>query len=167
MSENESVTADAGETQETTTGADEFAPITSQADFDAAIQKRIERERKKIPTDYEELKAKAAKLQEFEDSQKTETQKQQEALAEAKAQLAELTVGKLRAEVAAAKGVPVSLLSGSTQEELEAAADALIDFRGEQKQSPSSSAISRANTSKSSPLSTADLFADSVGPLLN
>ena len=72
-----------------------------------------------------------AKIKEFEDRDKTEAQKQSEALAEAKAQLAELTVAKTRAEVAAAKGVPANLLSGSTKEELEAAADALIAFKGE------------------------------------
>ena len=49
----------------------------------------------------------------------------------AQRELAELTVAKTRAEVAAAKGIPANLLSGSTQEELEAAADALIAFKGE------------------------------------
>lgn len=76
-----------------------------------------------------------ARVKEFEDRDKTEQQKQDEALAAAKAELAELTVAKTRAEVAASKGVPAALLSGSTQEELEASADALIAFKGEpQKQ---------------------------------
>lgn len=35
--------------------------------------------------------------------------------------------------MAAAKGVPVGLLHGSTKEELESSADALIEFRGEKK----------------------------------
>lgn len=73
-----------------------------------------------------------ARIKEFEDRDKSEAEKQQEALAAARAELAELTVAKTRAEVAAAKGVPANLLSGSTQEELEASADALIAFRGEQ-----------------------------------
>jgi len=136
MSENESVTADAGETQETTTEAEEFKAITSQADFDAAIQKRIERERKKIPADYDDLKAKAEKFAEWEESQKSETEKRDERQKELERENAELKSGKLRADVANAKGVPAELLSGSTQEELEAAADALIEFRGEQKQAP-------------------------------
>lgn len=74
-----------------------------------------------------------ARIKEFEDRDKSEAQKQAEALAEAQARLAELTVAKTRAEVAAAKGVPASLLSGSTQEELEASADALIAFKGTQE----------------------------------
>lgn len=46
------------------------------------------------------------------------------------AQVASLTADKLRGEVATAKGVPAELLSGSTREELEARADALLEFRG-------------------------------------
>lgn len=72
-----------------------------------------------------------ARIKEFEDRDKSEAEKSAEALAQAKAELAELTVAKTRAEVAAAKNVPASLLTGSTQEELEASADALVAFRGE------------------------------------
>lgn len=71
-----------------------------------------------------------AKVKEFEDRDKSEAQKQQEALEKAQRELAELTAAKTRAEVAAAKGVPVDLLTGSTQEELEASADALNAWRG-------------------------------------
>lgn len=113
-------------------GTKEFEAITSQEDFDKAIQARIARERAKF-TDYDELKAKADKLTEIENANKTETEKAQTALAEAQAQLAELTAAKTRAEVAAAKGIPAELLSGSTQAELEASADALIAFKGEQQ----------------------------------
>lgn len=107
-----------------------FEPIASQEALDKIIQARVARERKRFE-DYDELKAKADRLAEFEESQKTEAQKQQEALDEAQRELAELRVAKVRAEVAAAKGVPVGLLTGGTQDELEAAADALIEFRGE------------------------------------
>lgn len=110
----------------------EFQAITSQEDFDKAIQARIARERAKIPADYEELKAKADKFKEFEDAQKTEAQKAQERLEAAEKRAIELELKATRAEVAAAKGVPVELLSGGTREELEAAADALIQYRGEQ-----------------------------------
>ena len=108
-----------------------FEAITSQDDFDKAIQARLARERAKF-ADYDSLKDQAAKFAAYEDAQKTEAQKQQEALEKAQRELAELTVAKTRAEVAAAKGVPAELLSGGTQEELEASADALIAFRGEQ-----------------------------------
>lgn len=72
-----------------------------------------------------------AKVKAFEDAQKTEAQKQADRLAEIERENAELKSAKTRAEVAAAKGVPAALLSGSTQEELEASADALIAFKGE------------------------------------
>ena len=77
-----------------------------------------------------------AKVKEYEDREKTEAQKQQEALEKAQRELAEVTIAKTRAEVAAAKGVPAELLSGSTQEELEASAERLINWRGAQQTPP-------------------------------
>lgn len=78
----------------------------------------------------------AQRLAEIEESQKTEAQKVQEALEQAQRELAETRLQAARAEVAASKGVPVDLLSGGTREELEAAADALIAFRGEPAKGP-------------------------------
>lgn len=43
---------------------------------------------------------------------------------------AELRIAKTRAEVAAAKGVPAELLTGTDQFEIEATADRLLEFRG-------------------------------------
>lgn len=74
--------------------------------------------------------AAAQRLAELEAANKTEAEKQAEALAEAQSKLEELTRAKTRAEVAAAKGIPANLLAGSSQEELEASADALIAWRG-------------------------------------
>lgn len=113
----------------------EFQAITSQEDFDKAIQARIARERAKF-ADYEELKAKADRFVELENAQKTEAQKAQERLEAAEKRAAELELKASRAEVAAAKGVPAELLSGSTREELEASADALIAFKGTQPAGP-------------------------------
>lgn len=139
----------------------EFAPITSQEEFDKAIQARIARERAKIPTDYEELKAKAAKLAEFEESQKTEAQKAQERLEAAEKRATELELRSIRAEVAAATGVPSELLTGSTQEELEAAAEALIKFRGDKPNGPV--IPSQGKTPASAPASKVDAFAQALG----
>lgn len=100
-------------------GAPGLAALKSEREAKAAAEKRAA--------------AAEARIKEFEDAQKTESEKQADALAEAKSQLAELTVAKTRAEVAAAKGVPADLLNGSTQEELEASADALIAFKGAQE----------------------------------
>lgn len=167
MAEETAQTTGTEETNEQgTDAAKEFTAITSQEDFDKAIQARIARERAKIPADYDELKAAAAELAKIREASKTEAEKQAERLAEIERENAELKVAKARAEVAAAKGVPADLLSGGTQEELEASADALIAFRGEQKSAPSSSAIGRANTT-SGATTTADAFASFVEGQLN
>lgn len=75
--------------------------------------------------------AAAKRLAEIEESQKSEAQKAQDRLQEAERRASESEAKALRAEIAATKGVPVALLSGTTQEELEAAAEALLAFRGE------------------------------------
>lgn len=144
--------------------AKEFEAITSQEDFDKAIQARIARERAKY-SDYEEIKAKAEKLAEFEESQKTEAQKAQDRLEAAEKRAVELELKAVRAEVAAAKGISldlVSKLAGSTREELEAAADALIEFRGEKPRGPHIP-TQGASPVKDGPKSTAELFADALG----
>ena len=73
----------------------------------------------------------AKQLKAFADRDKTDAERQAEETETLRRENAELKSGALRAEVANAKGVPVALLSGSTQEQLEASADALIAFRGE------------------------------------
>ena len=137
MGEQVTPTAPAGEQHEQQEQPKEFEAITSQEDFDKAIQARIARERAKF-ADYDDVKAKAEKLAKIENANKTEAQKQADRLAEIERENAELKSGKLRVEVAAAKSdptkgivIPPSLLTGSTKEELEAAADALIAFKGE------------------------------------
>jgi hypothetical protein len=141
---SDDITADAGDSTETDV-ADAFKAPASQEELDRIIEARIARERKKIPADYDELKAKAAKLAEIEEANKTEAEKAQARAEAAEKRAIELEAKALRAEVAAAKGVPVNLLTGSTQEELEAAADALIAFRGEQKAGPTSGSLGRVN----------------------
>lgn len=143
MSENTEVTAQAGEVVDATEV--EFKAPTSQEELDRIINTAVARTHKKYG-DYEELRAKAAKLAEIEEANKTEAEKNAERLAAAEAKAAELESRALRSEVAADKGVPSSLLTGSTREELEASAEALIEFRGEQKApSPSSNALKRVN----------------------
>lgn len=108
-----------GATSEEPLGAPGLAALKSERDAKAAAEKRAA--------------AAEARVKEFEDREKTETQKQQEALDKAQRELAEVTLAKTRAEVAAAKGVPAGLLTGDTQEALEASADALIAFKGDKQ----------------------------------
>lgn len=98
-------------------GAPGLAALKSEREAKAAAEKRAA--------------AAEARIKEFEDRDKTEAERQADALAQARDELAKLTIAKTRAEVAAAKGVPAALLTGSTQEELEASANALVAFRGE------------------------------------
>jgi len=82
---------------------------------------------------------KAKRFDEFEESQKTEAQKLIDRAEKAEARAIEIEVRATRAEVAAAKGITgegIKFLTGTTKEELEASADALIAFRGEIKKPP-------------------------------
>lgn len=151
---SEDITADAGEGTTTVPNADEkpFKAIDSQEEFDRRIAARIAREQAKY-ADYDNLKTAAAKLAELEAANQTEAEKTQARLEAAEKRAAELEVQALRAEVANEKGVPAKLLAGATREELEAAADELIAFRGEQKPpAPKSSALGRVNQSESAPV---------------
>lgn len=153
------------ETTEPTTEPAE-APAVQETDWKSEARK-WEQRAKANKAEADANREAAARLAEIEEAQKSAEQKQQEALAAAQAEVAELRSVALRAEVAAAKGVPVGLLTGATREELEAAADALIEFRGPQEPArPSSSAIGRANTTTPKG-STADQFAAFVENKLN
>lgn len=146
---------DTNEVTEETEQTEEVAKTDDEQLGEGGISAlKSEREaRKAAEKDRAEL---TARIKELEDRDKSESEKQQEELAKARAELAELTAAKTRAEVAAAKGVPVDLLSGSSQEELEAAADALIAWRGTGK----GPVIPNEGKTPSKGQSTADVFAD-------
>lgn len=155
---SDDVTAVAGEHTDEPT-EESFKAPASQEELDRIIQGRLDRERKRF-ADYDELKKAADRLSEIESANKTEAEKAAARADAAEKRAAELEAKALRAEVAAAKGVPTALLTGSTVEELEAAADALIAFRGEQKPAgPSSSSLNRVN-SNTVKGTTGDQFAD-------
>ena len=80
MSENTEVTAQAGEVVDATEV--EFKAPTSQEELDRIINTAVARTHKKYG-DYEELRAKAAKLAEIEEANKTEAEKNAERLAAA------------------------------------------------------------------------------------
>lgn len=75
---------------------------------------------------------KARRADELEESQKSEIQKAQERAEAAERELVTTKQEALRLSVAAKHGVPAHLLAGSTEDEIEASAQALIEFRGEQ-----------------------------------
>lgn len=112
--------------------ATEFAAITSQDELDRIISARVARERAKY-ADYDVLKSSAADAEKAKadhaaaiDALKAEHSAAIEALkAEKETSEAEL----LKLTVASDKGVPAKLLTGSTKEELEKAAEALLEFK--------------------------------------
>lgn len=136
MPENDA-TADAGEQNH---DKSTFKAPESQEELDRIIQKRIERVKASYQ-DYDALREKAAKLDEMEEAKKSELDKANHRAEQLEQELEQAKLQVLRSDVAQTKGVPANLLTGSTQEELEASADALLEFRGETKSTPQSSAF--------------------------
>lgn len=129
----------------------------AETDWQAEARKWEKRSKENLATAKANETA-AKRLAELEESQKTEAQKTQERLDAAEKRASELELKATRAEVAAAKGVPVDLLSGSTHQELEASADALIAFRGDPAKGPIIPGQGRTPGSKAA--TTADVFAE-------
>lgn len=105
----------------------------TQADLDRIVAERLQRERAKYP-DYEVLKDKAAKFDSIEEASKSELQKATELAAKEKTRADDLqrqiNMMNARNKISAETGVPASLLTGSTEEECKAQAEALKQWRG-------------------------------------
>lgn len=130
--------------QATETGDNGFNPITSQADLDKIVSARIAREREKY-SDYKDLRAKAARLDELEEANKTELEKANARASSAEEKLkayehAEKVRG-WKAEVAQETGVPVEALAGNTLDEIQAHGQTLANIFGNQKQDASAQKV--------------------------
>ena len=103
----------------------------TQAELDAVVKDRLKREREKY-SDYEDLKAKAAKFDEAEEANKTELQKVTERAKALEDELNGLKEAEklrtMRAEVAKETGIPANLLTGATEDECKAQAEAIKAF---------------------------------------
>jgi DNA repair exonuclease SbcCD ATPase subunit len=86
----------------------DFAPITSQEDFEKRIKGRLSQVQKKY-SDYEDLKSFASEAQ--------------TKIADLTKELESERFNAIRTQVATTKGVPAHRIDGSTQEELEASAE--------------------------------------------
>ena len=111
----------------------DFQPITSQEALDKLIGQRIDRVKKQY-AGFDELKAKAEKFDEFQEAAKSDLQRAQERAAQLERELTSEREMRVRESVAAQKGVPATALTGSTKEELEASADALLEWRQTQRE---------------------------------
>jgi hypothetical protein len=140
-----------GTSQEATSTTDEFKAPATQAELNEIVEKRLARERAKY-SDYNDVKARAAKFDELEEEKKSELDKLTSKATKAEQRAIAAEQALLKSEVAREKGVPVKLLTGSTKEELEAAADELIAFRGEQKTEEEPGATSSALGDSGKPL---------------
>lgn len=99
----------------------------TQEDVNRIVAKRVAKY-----SDYEDLKEKAAKFDAAEEANKSDLQKAIERADSLQSELDSLKAAEqlrsVREEVATAKGIPQNLLTGSTKEECEAQADALLKW---------------------------------------
>lgn len=103
--------------------AEEFKPITTQEEFDAAIRDRLNRERQKYG-DYDTLKEQVGTL-----TTERDTYKQQ--VEDRDAKIRKYETDSVKTRIAAAKGLPASMasrLTGETEEEITQDADSLAQI---------------------------------------
>ncbi|MCZ1070814.1 hypothetical protein [Rhodococcus sp. A5(2022)] len=105
----------------------DFKPITSQEQLDKIVGSRVERERAKF-ADYDSLKEKAGKFDEFEQASKSELQKALERAEAAERQIGEANRTALHARIAAETGVPVEMIHGDDEESARASAQKILDW---------------------------------------
>ena len=121
-------------------------PADKQETFTAEYVAKLRAEAAKHRTDARSAQAKAKKFDEAEAAQKSDLEKAQEEAAQSKAQLETVQTELLRARIASEKKLPAALaqrLRGSSQEEMEADAEALMADLGKQfvpKSAPGSAA---------------------------
>lgn len=102
----------------------------TQDEVDKIVKDRLARAKKDVPADYDELKDKAKKYDEAQASGKSNDEQTSEKLAQLEKDLADERHLRLKAEVAAAKGLTpaqAKRLNGSSREELETDADDLLE----------------------------------------
>lgn len=102
-----------------------------------AVKAALQREREAAKAARHEAEGLKARLKEYEDRNKSESEKLAERIAETERQATELAARNLRYEVAAERGLDLkaaSFLAGSTREEIEARADELAQMLAAQKQ---------------------------------
>jgi antitoxin component of RelBE/YafQ-DinJ toxin-antitoxin module len=118
---------------------------------------------------FDEYKAAYEKLQEIEESSKSDLEKAQARAARAEAELgaikAEQEVSLLRSQVANEKGVPADLLTARTEEELNAQAEKLLNYAEQKKRPPVVNSDGFAPTTGGAK-TTRDVFAQALENLM-
>lgn len=110
---------------------EETGKTFTQEELNAIVQDRLTRDRQKY-ADYDELKEKAGKFDQLEEASKSELQKMTEKADALQTELDKLKsenlVREARQKVAAETGVPANLLTGSSEEECRAQAEAIAAY---------------------------------------
>lgn len=112
-----------------------FTPIETQEQLDAVLKERLERAERKAAErfgDYDELKAKADKLDELEAANKSELQKANDEIAKLRKQASDREAADklvaMRSKVSKATGVPAELISGADEDAMTAYAEGIAKF---------------------------------------
>lgn len=114
-----------------TDAKDDIEQIAAQADKPDAVRNAIQAERDKAAQAAKEVAALAKKIKAYEDRDKSEQQKLEEAKAQAEKDAAEARSELLRLRVASKKQLPPELaerLRGADEKELEQDADRLLEL---------------------------------------
>lgn len=127
----------------------DFTPITTQEEFDKAVQARISREQETISkkyADYDQIKARNAELEtEIGTLQSTieetnaATKSHEQTVADLNQKIAEYETASLRTRIALQNGLPIDLadrLVGDDEESIKADAERLAGFVGKKQQTP-------------------------------
>lgn len=103
----------------------------TQEELNAIVGDRVKRERDKY-ADYEDIKAKAEKFDQTEESNKSELQKATEEAAELQAKLDSMNAANkirdARDKISKEMNVPANLLTGTDDESCKAQAQAILDY---------------------------------------
>lgn len=156
--------AQGGNNSGETPAANEFKPINSQQDLDAAIKGRLERERAKFK-DYNDLKAKADMLDQIEQANLSELDKAKGQITSAETERDKAVAEALRLRIAVTHGISLDdadlFLTGTDEETLTAQAKRLSDraaemANAEEERKKKNPIVSKEGTSTNSGTTTED-----------
>lgn len=133
-----------------------------------ALAGKIRAEEKAKYHDYDDLKAKASKLDEIEEANKTELQKANDKVTDLQKQIDELTksnnLSAMRAKVAEETKVPVNLLTAEDEDGCRAQAQSILDFaKANVNHVPDGGEVNPPGGTKSTRDQFADAFNEALG----